>query len=225
MLEVAAVLCLPCVMSMVEDQTTENDIAEAAGAALKALVKARVVGVLRAPSAARALALAEPAIDVGLRAVEVTFTVPDAADVIAELARNHQQVLIGAGTLVTAQQAEAAAAAGAAFLVGPHFDAEVLAVARRHALPYVPGALTPSEIFAATSATGGMVKVFPVARMGGGKYVADLLGPYPDLQLMVTGGVSLTSAGEYFDAGAKVVGIGSLFDMAPDELGDALVGL
>lgn len=210
---------------MRDDETSTG----AQAATLKALAEARVVGVLRAPSAARALALATPAMDVGLRALEVTFTVPDAAEVIAELTQGRKQVVVGAGTVASAAQAEAAVAAGAAFLVSPHFAPEVLEVARQSDVPYVPGALTPSEVFAAARAVGdgggGLVKVFPVARMGGARYVADLLGPYPDLQLMVTGGVSLSSAVEYLDAGAKVVGIGSLFDMEPDELGSGLVGL
>ena len=189
---------------------------------LATLVAARVVGVLRAPSAARAIELAEPAIDAGLRAIEVTFTVPDAAAVIAELKHSGRQLIVGAGTVSSPTEAEAAVEAGATFLVSPHYDAEVLAAAKSLGVPYVPGALTPSEVFSAARATSGMVKVFPVARLGGSKYVSDLLGPYPALQLMVTGGVSLATAGEYLKAGAKAVGVGSLFGMTPEELRSGL---
>lgn len=207
--------------AMQADETNRNAAAET----LDSLTAARVVGVLRAPGAKRALALAEPAIAAGLKAVEVTFTVPDAAEVIAELRAGRKDVVIGAGTVLSATQADAAIAAGAAFLVSPHFEAAVHEVALASGVPYVPGALTPSEVYAASQAVGGLVKVFPVARLGGGKYVADLLAPYPDLQLMVTGGVSLSSVGEYIDAGAKAVGIGSVFDMEPDELRSGLLGI
>lgn len=213
---------------------TSSDSDSKPNSTLATLVAARVVGVLRAPSAARAIELAESAIAAGLQAIEVTFTVPDAADVIAELQHSGRQLVVGAGTVSSPAEAETAVSAGATFLVSPHFDPEVMKAARSLGVPYVPGALTPSEVFAAGRATGGtggsggnsgMVKVFPVARLGGAKYVADLLGPYPALQLMVTGGVSLATAADYLAAGAEVVGIGSLFGMAPEELGSGLAAL
>lgn len=194
-------------------------------ATLKSLRDARVVGVLRAPSASRAVELAGAAVTAGLRALEITFTVPDAAAVIRELAGRGPDAVVGAGTVSSAAEAEAAVTAGASFLVSPHFDGEVLTAARSLGVPYVPGALTPGEIVAAHRATGGPVKVFPVARLGGAKYVADLLGPFPALPLMVTGGVSLDDAGDYLAAGAQVVGIGSLFKLAEEELRRGLAAL
>ncbi|HZJ09036.1 MAG TPA: hypothetical protein VFD39_05025, partial [Trueperaceae bacterium] len=134
-------------------------------------------------------------------------------------------VLIGAGTVITTELAASAIMSGAVFIVGPHYEAEVQHVAERHRVLYVPGALTPSEVHAAARATGGLVKVFPVGRMGASAYVRDLLGPYPDLELMVTGGVTLATAPEYLAAGARVVGIGSLFDMKPAELARALAAV
>lgn len=190
--------------------------------ALAALRDARIVGVLRAESAAAALALARPAIRAGLRAIEVTFTVPEASRVIGELARSYPDVISGAGTVLTAEQATTAIEAGAAFLVSPHHVAEVHAVARSSGVPYVPGGLTPSEVYNASQVVAGMVKVFPIARLGGSSYVRDLLGPYPALDLMVTGGVSLADAADYLAAGAKVVGIGSLFRLAETDLREAL---
>lgn len=192
---------------------------------MAALEAARVVGVLRAASAEAALSLAERAIAAGLRAIEITYTIPEAGRVIEELANRHPELEVGAGTVTTGEQAAAACEAGASFLVSPHFAGAVHETARRRGVPYVPGALTPSEVTAAAAAGGGMVKVFPVARLGGASYVRDLLGPYPELVLMVTGGVSLDSAADYLRAGARVVGIGSLFGLEPAALGEALAAL
>lgn len=187
----------------------------------EALRRARVVGVLRADSAKDALAKAEGAVAAGLAAIEVTFTVPGAASVMAGLREKHPEVIVGAGTVLTPSQAREAVAAGARFLVSPHLSEAVLDYAADQGVLYVPGALTPAEVHRAAALTGGMVKIFPVARMGGPAYVRDLLAPYPHLQMMVTGGVTLSQVEAYVEAGAAVVGLGSVFG----ELAGDLQGL
>lgn len=182
------------------------------------LREAKVVGVLRATGAEEALAKAERAVAAGLRVIEVTFTVPAAANVIASLVENHPEVLVGAGTVLERSQAQEALVAGASFLVSPHLSETVLDYAAERDLLYVPGALTPAEVHRAAALSGGMVKIFPVARMGGPAYVRDLLAPYPGLQLMVTGGVGLDEVEGYLQAGAGVVGLGSVFGLQNGEL-------
>jgi 2-dehydro-3-deoxyphosphogluconate aldolase/(4S)-4-hydroxy-2-oxoglutarate aldolase len=200
----------------------DNDKAKTADQAALALESAGVVGVLRAKDSGRALELAATAIEAGLSSVEVTFTTPDAAKVIAGLATRYPALLVGAGTVLEPEQAEEAVAAGARFLVSPHLSEIVLERAVRLAVPYIPGAMTPSEVYRAAELTGGMVKIFPAARLGGPAYVRDLLGPFPRLRLMVTGGISLAQVAAYREAGAAVVGLGSVFGASAAELHSAL---
>lgn len=177
-----------------------------------------VVGVLRAPSASAAHAQALAAFDAGLPSVEVTFTVPDAHEVIAAVRRDvGERHRIGAGSILTIAQAEAAITAGADYLVSPHLGLAIANVARASKVPYVPGVSTPTEVCAAREAGCALVKLFPIARLGGTAYLRDLLGPFPDLRAMVTGGVSFDEVRAYFDAGAVAVALGSVFGVDPDE--------
>lgn len=185
---------------------------------VEVLPSGSVVGVLRAPSASAAHAHALAALRAGLASVEVTFTVPDAAAVIAELRRDEgDRYAIGAGTILTVAQAEAAIAAGADYLVSPHLGLAIARLAAEAGVPYVPGVSTPTEVVAAREAGCSLVKLFPIARLGGAAYLRDLLGPFPDLRAMVTGGVGVGEVGAYFDAGAVVVALGSVFGADPDE--------
>lgn len=191
--------------------------------ALRAELRAaRVVGVLRARSVEDALERSARAVAAGLRCVEVTFTTPGAAAAIRKLAARHPSVLVGAGTVLSERQASAAAAAGARFLVSPHLDARLLERAADLGVPFVPGALTPSEVQRARDLGAPIVKIFPAARVGGPRYLRDLLGPFSDLEIMATGGVTLDDASDYLAAGALAVGLGSVFDAAEDELRAAL---
>ncbi len=187
------------------------------------LAGARIVGVVRAPSAELALTAVQAAVRGGLRAVEVTFTTPGAEMVLRELARTLPEgVLIGAGTVLDALQAEAALESGAAFLVSPHLGEDVLVVARRHGVPYLPGVLTPTEIVRALRLGAAVLKVFPVGSAGGAGYLGDLRGPFPDLRVMVTGGVTPGEVPAYRQAGALAVGLGSnLFPKDALAAGDA----
>jgi len=177
---------------------------------LAALRGARVVGVLRAASADAAVAAAQAAARAGLRAVEVTFTTPDAAAAIRTLrATLPANVLLGAGTVMTPEDAGAAAEAGAAFLVSPHLCGELIAFAASRGVLYLPGVLTPTEVVLALRLGAHAVKLFPAASSGGPAYLRDLLGPFPGLPVMVTGGVQPPQVPAYLAAGALAAGLGS----------------
>lgn len=170
---------------------------------------AQVVGVLRGDTGAREQA--EAALKAGLVALEVTFSTPNAADLVQQLRANHPDKLIGVGTARTAEHLEQAAASGAQFAVSPHLEPMLVEHAFALGLPYVPGTSTPTEIVEALSLGCTMLKLFPIRQLGGVSYVKSLLGPYPELHLMVTGGVKPEEVSAYLQAGAKTVGLGSLF--------------
>lgn len=181
-----------------------------------------VVGVLRAPTAASAVAGSLAAVRGGLRAIELTFTTPDVGTALRQLAAELPvDVLLGAGTILNAAQAREAIDAGATFLVSPHLGEDVLDAAKAAGVPYIPGVLTPTEIVRARQLGAGVVKIFPAGSAGGVAYLKDLLGPFPDLQAMVTGGIQPAEVGTYRAAGALAVGLGSnLFPKAALQNGD-----
>ncbi len=182
-----------------------------------------VIAVLRA-SSSRWL---RPAVDVlhehGLDNIELTLTTPGAVDVIREITASLPEVLVGAGTVRSAEQAREAVAAGAEYLVSQVTDPDVLATAREIGVPYVPGCLTPNEIVAAWKLGVSAVKVSPIGPVGGIDYLRELRGPLPDVPLMPTGGVRPEQVVDYLAAGAVAVGVSRhLFGDALDtgDLGD-----
>lgn len=185
-----------------------------------------IVGVLRARSASIAYEQAVAAFEAGLSTVEVTFTVPDAHEVIRALRRVVSgKSSVGAGTILTVAQAEAAIEAGAEYLVSPHLGVRIAEAAAAAGCPYVPGVSTPTEVCAAHEAGLSVVKLFPIARLGGTAYLGDLLGPFPDLRAMVTGGVTAEDVSAYFAAGATAVALGSVFGPTTAETRERVVAL
>jgi 2-dehydro-3-deoxyphosphogluconate aldolase / (4S)-4-hydroxy-2-oxoglutarate aldolase len=170
-----------------------------------------VVGVLRSDDATRATALAEAAVGAGLACVEVTWTTPGASDVVRGLRERHPALLVGAGSVFTDDQATNARAAGAEFVVSPHLAESVSAACSAMGVLYVPGAATPTEVIRAMEMGHPMVKLFPIAQLGGPAFVKALRGPIPGLRAMVTGGVGADDVSAYLDAGAVLVGLGSVF--------------
>ena len=166
--------------------------------------------MIRAPSADAAVAVVEALIQAGLTVAEITMTVPNAIDAIGSVTKRFgNKVLVGAGTVTDAETARRAVDAGAGFIVTPCLLPEVIDAARRADVAVLPGALTPSEVFEAFRLGGDMVKVFPAQSVGGAAYVRALRGPFPDIPLVPTGGVTLDNVREMFDAGAAAVGVGS----------------
>jgi 2-dehydro-3-deoxyphosphogluconate aldolase/(4S)-4-hydroxy-2-oxoglutarate aldolase len=169
-----------------------------------------IIPVIRAPSADAAVAVVEALVQAGLTVAEITMTVPNAIDAIASVARRFaDQVLVGAGTVTDADTARRAVDAGAEFIVTPCLVPEVIDAARRADIAVLPGALTPTEVLNAFRLGGDMVKVFPAQSVGGAAYLRALRGPFPEIPLVPTGGVTLENVREMFGAGAVAIGVGS----------------
>jgi 2-dehydro-3-deoxyphosphogluconate aldolase/(4S)-4-hydroxy-2-oxoglutarate aldolase len=168
-----------------------------------------VIPVIRAQSAEAAFAVAEALISAGLAIAEVTMTVPGATDVIATIAKRFgDRVLVGAGTVTDVDTAKRAIREGAQFVVTPCLVPDVISATRKAEVAVLPGALTPTEVFTAHTLGADMVKVFPVG-VGGALYVRSLRGPFPQIPLVPTGGITLDNVRDMFDAGATAVGVGS----------------
>jgi 2-dehydro-3-deoxyphosphogluconate aldolase/(4S)-4-hydroxy-2-oxoglutarate aldolase len=169
-----------------------------------------IIPIIRAASADVAMPVAKALLEAGLPVVEITLTVPNAIEAIGEVTKRFAgKVLVGAGTVTDAKTTRRAIDAGAAFIVTPCLVPEVIEAARRAGVAVLPGALTPGEVFEAFRLGGDMVKVFPVQSVGGAAYLRALRGPFPDIPLVPTGGVSLENIAEMFQAGAAAVGVGS----------------
>ena len=177
-----------------------------------------LLAILRSRKDAPLLEVLRALADGGVRIMEVTLPSPGSLDAI-ERARDKlgDEVIIGAGTVLSAGQALDAVSAGAQFVVAPHLDHEVVAAAHKAGIGVLPGAFTPTEIIAAWHAGPTAVKVFPATSLGP-RYIRDLAGPLPDVPLVPTGGVDINRAAAYRAAGALAVGVGAHL------IGDALAG-
>ena len=174
-----------------------------------------IVPVIRAANPAEASRAVEAVCAGGISIVEITMTVPDAPRVLREVARANSDFLIGAGTVLSAKQAEICIHAGARFLVSPGLSPEVIHIASKHGVLAIPGAFTPTEVMAATELGVDVIKIFPCGSGGGPSHIKALRAPFPDCRFIPTGGVTLKNAEEYFAAGAFALGIGAeLADLA-----------
>jgi len=169
-----------------------------------------IIPVVRAASVEEANRAVEAICAGGIPVVEITMTVPNAITVIRELVqRRGGDVLIGAGTVTNAEQAESCVRAGAQFLVSPGLSTSVLSVARVNNRLAIPGALTPTELMNAHELGARLIKIFPCGNLGGPKYLKSLKAPFPHAQLIPTGGVNAANAAEFMAAGAYALGVGS----------------
>lgn len=167
-----------------------------------------IIPAIRLSSAADAMFAAETIMDSGIPILEVTMTVPGAIKVISELARNHADLVVGAGTVSDIETARQCVDAGAAFLTTPGLDISVVEFALEHNTVVFPGALTPSEIIAAWKSGADFVKVFPCSVLGGVSYIKALKSPFPQIPLIASGGVNQQTATDFIHAGAVALGIG-----------------
>jgi 2-dehydro-3-deoxyphosphogluconate aldolase/(4S)-4-hydroxy-2-oxoglutarate aldolase len=171
--------------------------------------EAGIVAILRSSTSRHVPKVAHALVDAGIRALEVTLTIPDAVAIIAGLhADLGEDALVGAGTVVTLEDAEACIDAGADFLVSPTTSLDVVATARIAGVAAYPGALTPTEILAAQRSGAAAVKLFPAASVGPG-YLRQIRGPMPDIRIMPTGGIAVDGVESWIRAGATAVGLGS----------------
>jgi 2-dehydro-3-deoxyphosphogluconate aldolase/(4S)-4-hydroxy-2-oxoglutarate aldolase len=169
-----------------------------------------IIPVVRASSVEEARRAVEAICAGGIPVVEITMTVPNAISVIREVAQEYgNKVLIGAGTVTTAEQAESCFRAGAEFLVSPGLARSVLAVAGASEKLAIPGALTPTELMTAQELGVRLVKIFPCGNVGGPKYLKSLKAPFPNAALIPTGGVNAANAADFIAAGAFALGVGA----------------
>jgi 2-dehydro-3-deoxyphosphogluconate aldolase/(4S)-4-hydroxy-2-oxoglutarate aldolase len=179
-------------------------------AAVTAQVEALgIVAVIRLKDPAKLRAVVDAIAQGGVRALEVTMTVPGAVGLIRELAPALPEgFLLGAGTVTDAATARAVIEAGAAFVVSPVFRPEVVAACHACDVAAMPGCFSPTEILAAYESGADIVKLFPATALGP-QFIKDVRGPLPQVKLMPTGGVTPENAGEWIRAGAVAVGLGS----------------
>lgn len=168
----------------------------------------RVIPVIRTDSKEKAAEIAEAIIEGGLNCLEITMTVPDAVQLVGELSRKYRKVIVGAGTVLDEGVAKDCIAADAKFIVTPYLNLEVIDVCNQAGILSCVGALTPTEIFTAWRAGADVIKVFPIAAMGGAAYLKALKAPFPDIKLLPTGGISIDNFHEFLEAGAIAVGVG-----------------
>jgi 2-dehydro-3-deoxyphosphogluconate aldolase / (4S)-4-hydroxy-2-oxoglutarate aldolase len=173
------------------------------------IVDSGLVAVVRAEGSEQASRIADACAQGGVAAIEITFTVPGAAAVIADLARRYVtgEILVGAGTVLDPETAHAAMLAGAQFVVGPCLNPYVARFCNRHQVPYLPGAGTVKEIVEAMECGADIIKVFPGETLSPA-FVKAVRGPLPQACLMPTGGVSVENVAEWIQAGCVAVGVG-----------------
>lgn len=176
---------------------------------LAAVQDTGVVAVIRLPDAGAIRDVAHALAAGGVRAIEVTMTVPGAVPMIAQLATTlPEDCLVGAGTVMNVETARNVIDAGASFVVSPIFRPDVIEACQFAQVAVMPGCFSPTEIHAAWAAGADIIKVFPATALGA-TYFKDLRGPMPELRLMPTGGVTLENAGSWIRAGAVALGVGT----------------
>lgn len=169
-----------------------------------------LVPVVRASSADEAMQAIDAIKAGGVNVLEITMTVPGAVRVIEKVADKYgADVLVGAGTVLDPETARACLLAGAQFIVSPALNLATIELCHRYSAPIAPGVLTPTEVITAWSAGVDLVKVFPCGSVGGASYVKNLKGPFPQVKIIPTGGVSLTTAADFIKAGASALGVGT----------------
>ena len=168
-----------------------------------------LVPVVRTPSAESAVKAIEAIYEGGIPVAEVTMTVPGAVRVLEKLADHFgERMLLGAGTVLDPETCRVCMLAGAQFFVTPSLKLKTIEMAHRYSKPISPGALTPTEVLTAWDAGADIVKIFPCDNVGGPKYIKALKGPFPQIEMIPTGGVSLATAGDFLKAGACAVAVG-----------------
>jgi 2-dehydro-3-deoxyphosphogluconate aldolase/(4S)-4-hydroxy-2-oxoglutarate aldolase len=188
---------------------------------LQRVLDCGMVAIIRASSGEQLVNVAKALYQGGIDVIEVTFTVPNVLEIISAVKRElGSKVLLGAGTVLDTETARAAILAGAEFIVSPTVNTDVIHLCKRYDKLCLPGAFTPTEILTAWEAGADIIKVFP-ADVVGPNYLKAIAGPLPQIRLLPTGGVDLTTIDAFFKAGACAVGLGSaLVEKKAIETGD-----
>jgi 2-dehydro-3-deoxyphosphogluconate aldolase/(4S)-4-hydroxy-2-oxoglutarate aldolase len=176
---------------------------------LSFITEVGIVPVVRTTSAETAIRAIEAIYNGGIRAAEITMTVPGAIRALEKVADQFgDKIVLGAGTVLDPETARSCMLAGAEFFVTPSLRLSTIEVAKRYSKVICPGALTPTEVITAWEAGADVVKIFPAGNVGGPKYIKALKGPFPQIEMIPTGGVNLETAGEFLKAGACAVAVG-----------------
>lgn len=188
---------------------------------LKKIYESGIVLIIRSETEEEALAVAEAAIKGGIKALEITMSVPNALNVIRTLSNQYSKdgILIGAGTILDGETARAAILAGAELLVSPQLNPEMIKVANRYQAVTISGAFTPRDVIETLEAGADIVKLFP-AEVVGPKYVSAVMAPVPQAPIVPTGGVTPQNVHEWLQAGCIGVGVGSYISKAARKDGD-----
>lgn len=188
---------------------------------LNRIIGCGVVAVVRADSTAEALHISEACVKGGVTGIEITFTIQNAEEVIKALASNyadHQEVVIGAGTVLDAATARIAILAGAQFIVSPCFDEDTARLCNLYQVPYMPGCMTITEMKNALQLGVDIIKLFP-GNAFGPEFIKAVKAPLPQVNIMPTGGVSLDNVDQWIKNGCIAVGVGGNL-VAPAKTGD-----
>src|SRR5690242_21883420 len=168
-----------------------------------------IVPVVRTSSAEGAIKAIDAIYRGGIRAAEITMTVSGAIHALEKVADQFgDKIVLGAGTVLDPETARACMLAGAEFFVTPSLRTSTIEMVKRYSKVICPGALTPTEVLTAWEAGADMVKVFPCGNVGGAKYIKALKGPFPQIEMVPTGGVNLDTIGDFLKAGAAACGVG-----------------
>jgi 2-dehydro-3-deoxyphosphogluconate aldolase/(4S)-4-hydroxy-2-oxoglutarate aldolase len=185
-------------------------------AILSAILEIGIVPVVRTESAEAAIKAIDAIHRGGIRVAEITMTVPGAIRALEKVADKFgDQIVLGAGTVLDPETARACMLAGAQFFVTPNLNLATIEMCKRYSKVITPGALTPTEVVTAWQAGGDAIKVFPCSAVGGAKYIKALKAPFPQIEMIPTGGVNLETIGDFLRAGACAVAVGGeLIDSA-----------
>src|SRR5882672_6851781 len=188
---------------------------------LSLIIEVGIVPVVRTSSAEGAIKAIDAIYRGGIRAAEITMTVPGAVRALEKVADQFGgKIVLGAGTVLDPETARVCMLAGAEFFVTPSLRISTIEMVQRYSKVICPGALTPTEVLTAWEAGADVVKVFPCGNVGGPKYIKALKGPFPQIEMIPTGGVNLDTIGEFLKAGACACGVGSeLIDAATIKAG------
>src|SRR6516225_247193 len=176
---------------------------------LSSITEIGIVPVVRTNTADNALKAIDAIYNGGVRAAEITMTVPGAIRALEKCAdRFGDNIMLGAGTVLDPETARACMLAGAQFFVTPSLKVSTIEMVKRYSKVICPGALTPTEVLTAWESGADVVKVFPCGNVGGAKYIKALKGPFPHIEMIPTGGVNLDTAADFLKAGACAVAVG-----------------
>lgn len=176
---------------------------------LQRVIGTGMVAIIRSPSGEQLVQVARALHEGGIDVIEVTFTVPGVLEIISQVKRElGKNILLGAGTVLDPETARMALLAGAEFIVAPNTNTDVIKLCQRYGKLVMPGAFTPTEIVTAWEAGADIIKIFPADSVGPG-YLKAIHGPLPQVRLLPTGGVDLTTIASFLQAGACAVGLGS----------------